>query len=303
MKRIITSAALVILICVASAYALPATTAAPDHAVPGGVRDVVVAHETIKEQQETIHQDVRDTHQDIQENRSAGHENIVDQRQAMRTDVRTDREDVRDNLTTPGEAREDIRGNLTAGHEDIHDQRVATRTFIHGSRVTLAHNVSELRSQIETERDANQAQIANLSAGQKLVLGHMYASQTAAHSLMEMRDIAGDVGPRVADIAEDLNTSAATVQPLEQRIDERNAAVRFFFGGDRDAADRIQGEVTLNQARIDNLTQLMQDPSLQPDVQQAMQEQVNDLQQEQARLSDLAGSEHNATGLFGWIWH
>ena len=91
MKRIITSAAIVMLICVASAWADP---------IPGNVPDVVVAHPTIQDQRETIGQDVRDTHQSIVENWTAGQENIQDQRQAMRTDGTDNREDVRDSLTT-----------------------------------------------------------------------------------------------------------------------------------------------------------------------------------------------------------
>jgi len=130
----------------------------------------------------------------------------------------------------------------------------------------------------------------------------MYDTQVAAHALMEMRNLTGDIGPRVADIAEDLNTSAGTVQPLEERIQDRNTFIRFFAGGDRDAADQINDQVAQNQARIQDLEGLMANTSLQPDVQGAMQEQITALQTEQARLAALAGDERNTTGLFGWLW-
>ena len=298
MKRIITSVAIIMLICVASAWAAPFNTV-PDRVAagqgnvvdpgqPADLAGVVATHQTIQDQRDAIREDAVDTHQDISENRTAGHENNQDQRQAMRSDVSQNREDVRDNLTTVGEAREDIHENLTAGHEEIHGQWVATRTFVHQSRVTLAHNVTEWRSEIRAEHDADYAQIGNLAEGQRRGLDHMYDSQVAAHALMEMRNLTGDIGPRVADIAEDLNTSAGTVQPLEERIQDRNAVIRFFAGGDRDAADQINDQVAQNQQRIQDLEGLMANASLQPDVQQAMQDQITTLQTEQARLSDLA---------------
>ena len=145
-----------------------------------------------------------------------------------------------------------------------------------------------MRSEIRAEHDADYAQIGNLTEGQRGGLDHMYDAQVAAHALMEMRNLTGDIGPGVADIAEDLNTSAGTVQPLEERIQDRNAVIRFFAGGDRDAADQINNQVAQNQQRIQDLEGLMGNASLQPDVQQAMQDQITALQTEQARLSDLA---------------
>ena len=122
----------------------------------------------------------------------------------------------------------------------------------------------------------------------------------SSHIIRE-QNLMGDNGPRVAGIAEDLNVSAGTIEPLEQRIQDRNAIVRFFAGGDRSAADQITDQVAMNNGRIQNLEQIMQNTTLQPDVQQAMQEQITALQQEQTRLSNLAGTEHNATGLFWWL--
>jgi len=219
---------------------------------------------------------------------------VVAARQTIQDQRETIRQDVQD-------THQAVIGNLTAGHEYIEDQREAMGTFIHQSRVTLAQDVTGLRSQIETEREANQARIANLTGGQRATLEHMYDSQAAAHALMEMQGLLGDIGPRVTDIAGDLNASAGVVQPLEERIQDRNAFVRFFVGGDRDAADQINDQVAQNQLRIENLTELMQGGNLQPDVQQAMQEQITALQQQQANLSGLAGSERNSTGLFGWL--
>ena len=74
-----------------------------------------------------------------------------------------------------------------------------------------------------------------------------------------------------------------------------------MFGGDKAAANQIDDQVALNQQRIRTLEQLMQNSTLQPDVQQAMQEQITVLQQEQDRLANLTAAERNTTGLFWWI--
>ena len=310
-KKLIAGIIIFTLLCVTATWAAPAgirpaggmylQATQEGHGVMADVHDVVVTRETIREQRQDIVQDVRETNQDIRENLTAGHEGVQDQRQAMQQDVLANREAVRNNDTSANEARENILGNLTAGHEGIQQEYQGVTVYVRQSGIALADNVTALRAQIQLERQADLAQIANLTAAQRQHLLNVYAVQIAAHSLMAMQNLTGDIGPRVAGIAEDINASESNITPLEQRIENGNSLFRFMFGGDKAAANQIDDQVALNQQRIRTLEQLMQNSTLQPDVQQAMQEQITVLQQEQDRLANLTAAERNTTGLFWWI--
>ena len=311
MKRLIAGIIIFTLLGVTATWAAPVGTAPAGgsylrdnqqgHGIMADVHDVVVTRETIREQRQDIRQDVRETNLDIRENLTAGHEGVQDQQQAVQQDVQENREVVRNNETTTKGALENIHENLTAGHEAIQQEYQGMTAYVHGSRIALADNVTALRAQIQVERETDQAEIANLTAAQKLRLTNWYDVRIAAHSLMAMENLTGEIGPRVAEIADDINASESNITPLEQRIENGNSLFRFMFGGDKAAANQIDDQVALNQQRIQTLEQLVQNSTLQPDVQQAIQEQITVLQQEQDRLANLTAAERNTTGLFWWI--
>jgi len=310
MKKLIASAIIFTLFCVTASWAAPVGMAAggsylqdnqQGHGIVADVHDVVVHSETIREQRQDIRQDVMETHQDIRENLTMGHEGVQDQRQALQQDLQETREAFRNNDTTMNEARENLYENLTAGYEAIQQEHQGMLAYVHQSGIALADNVTALRAQIQAERRTDQAQIANLTAVQREHLMNGYDVQIAAHSLMAMENLTGEIGPRVVGIAEEINASESNITPLEQRIENGNSLFRFMFGGDKAAANQIDDQVALNQQRIQTLEQLMQNSTLQPDVEQAMQEQIMMLQQEQDRLANLTATERNTTGLFWWI--
>ncbi|MGD0079768.1 MAG: hypothetical protein ABSB80_03860 [Methanoregula sp.] len=310
MKKLIASVIIFTLFCVTAALAAPVGMASEDsylqdnqqgHGIMADVHDVVVPSETIREQRQDIRQDVMETHQDIRENLTMGHEGVQDQRQVLQQDLQENREAFRNNDTTTNEARENLYENLTAGYEAIQQEHQGMLAYFHQSGIALADNVTALRAQIQAERRTDQAQIANLTAVQREHLMKGYDVQIAAHSLMAMENLTGEIGPRVVGIADEINASESNITPLEQRIENGNSLFRFMFGGDKAAANQIDDQVALNQQRIQTLEQLMQNSTLQPDVEQAMQEQITVLQQEQDRLANLTATERNTTGLFWWI--
>lgn len=286
MKKLIAGIIIFVLVCIASTGAAPAGTGPagstylqqnqPGQGIAADVHDVVLTQDTIHEQRQDIRQDVRDTNQDIRENFTAGHEAIQDQRQAMYE-------------------------NHTIGNGTIRQERQGMFAYFNQSRIQLADNVTDLQSQILAERQADQAQIANFTDVQKRHLMNWYNVQIASHALMAMQNLTGDIGPQVAEIANDINSTESNITPLEQQIENRNGFFRFLFGGDRSAANQINDQVALNQQRIQTLEQLAQNSTLQPDVQQAMQDQISILEQEQARLANLTATETNSTGLLWWI--
>ena len=97
------------------------------------------------------------------------------------------------------------------------------------------------------------------------------------------------------------NSVQATIR-AEERIQTRNFILSFFFGGDEQAAGEIEQEVNMNQERIQELTQLMNQCECDNEVKAMLQEQIQNMEQEQNRLQELAQEQKKSKGLLGWLW-
>jgi hypothetical protein len=234
--------------------------------------------------------------------------------------VKEAHEAVRENITAVQETIKDLRENLTQQVKDIHQQAVqnitpanltaqdvkAVRDEVHTqikeTRAVVAQNVSDLRAIIKEQKESFKAQIANLSSEVQVIRENQNEVRLAVHSLLAMENLTSGIGPQVSAIAREFNNSAQATERAEMRIQARDAVTRFFAGGDDVAAAELETQVTRNDARIQNLTQLMQAAALDPDVQQVMQEQLQALRQEQERLRTLAQQEKTSRGILGWLW-
>lgn len=126
----------------------------------------------------------------------------------------------------------------------------------------------------------------------------------AVHSMLAMEDLVGGIGRNVSEIARGFNNSVKTTLMAEEKIQKKGGFARFFTGGDKEAAEELEAQVEQNRARIQELKQLMEncDDDCDEEVKTMLQEQVQNMEQEQNRLDELAKSEKARKGLFGWIW-
>ena len=99
------------------------------------------------------------------------------------------------------------------------------------------------------------------------------------HSLLALENRTGGIGPQVSAIAREFNNSANASQQYKNRIRDRDALSRFFFGGDRQAASELANLTAQNQARISEIENLMNTTSLDADTRTMMVEQLELLQQ------------------------
>jgi methyl-accepting chemotaxis protein len=123
----------------------------------------------------------------------------------------------------------------------------------------------------------------------------------AVHSLLAMEDLVGGIGPQVREIARNFNNSVQATIRAEERAQRRNALQRFFAGGDNEAAEEIEEKVNQNKERIQQLKQLREECACGSEVKEIMREQIQNMEQEQTRLQELAQRE-KGKGLFGWLW-
>ena len=163
-------------------------------------------------------------------------------------------------------------------------------------------NASELHERVEQrEREMNQ-EIQSLDEHEQQVYLNQNKVRLAVQSLLAAEELMGGVGTQVSQIAEEINSSVQATIRAEERINSRNTVVRFFAGGDEEAAQEIEQQVIQNQERIQQLQQLVEGGDCDDEVRAVLQEQLQNVELEQTRLQQLALNELNEKGLFGWLW-
>ena len=145
-------------------------------------------------------------------------------------------------------------------------------------------------------------EIQGLEKGKQEIYKNQNRVRLAVHSLLAMEDLVGGIGPQVRDIARNFNNSVQSTIIAEEKIQTRSVFARFFAGGDAEAAEEMEQEVNQNQERIMQLKQLRENCTCTEEVKTMMQEQIQNMEQEQTRLNQLAQEEKQSKGLFGWMW-
>lgn len=199
------------------------------------------------------------------------------------------------------------------GNETGQGQQVQTEQEIQniGEEETLmtqqkeqlrARNTTELKQMIQEKKQEMNQEMQSLGEKQQKVYQNQNRVREAVHALLAMENLTGGIGRNVSQIAREFNNSVQATIRAEERIQTRNMFVRFFAGGDEEAAGEMEQEVNRNQAKIQQLKQLMQECDCDEEVKTMMQEQIQNIEQEQNRLQELAENEKKSKGLFGWLW-
>jgi hypothetical protein len=171
---------------------------------------------------------------------------------------------------------------------------------------TRAVNVTLLHQQIQERKQEQDQKLAGLPLEQQRVTARYSNVSAFVHVLLnetQTREMLGGVGPQVAAYAREFNNSLQSQIRAEERIETRNAFVRFFVGGDEEATGILEQETIRNQERIQQMNQLItQCQDCDPQIQQILQEQIQEMEQQQTRLQQLAQKEKQDKGVFGWLW-
>jgi hypothetical protein len=162
-------------------------------------------------------------------------------------------------------------------------------------------NISQIRDDHDKSHESLNATLRNVSASEQENVKNTNEVRLAVHTLLELESFSGGIGHNVSEIAREFNNSASSSKTFEDRIRNRNAITRLFFGGDRDAARELANLTAQNKARIAELNQLMTGTSLDPEVRAVMEDQVRIMEKEQERLEQLSKHEQEDRGFFGWL--
>jgi hypothetical protein len=166
----------------------------------------------------------------------------------------------------------------------------------------IIRTTERLREKIQERAQQLEQEAAAMGENEQKVLRNQNQVRLAVHTLLDMKDMVGGIGPQVSAIAKEFNNSVQATLRAEEKIQTRSAISRFFAGGDDKAAGELEAEVSQNQARIQQLTQLKDQCECDNETKLMMQEQIQSLEQEQTRLNQMALTEKQSKGLLGWLW-
>ena len=124
----------------------------------------------------------------------------------------------------------------------------------------------------------------------------------AVQAMKMLGEMQGGIGPEVSGIAQGFDNSIQATIQAELKMEKRSGLSKFFAGGDHKAAEAMEQEVQQNQEHIKEMQQLHDGCDCDAEVKAMLQEQIQTMTQEQARLQDRAEQEKSKKGLFGWIW-
>lgn len=213
------------------------------------------------------------------------------------------REAVQQEHRMGGTATGTVRARMEVGDHASESAREHSRAalFLDLGTTTPVFSVAELKAQIAEHRAQFQAELASTSPTERKSLEHASEVSIAVHALLSARGLlGGGIGDQVSQIATQVNDSLASTTGAQMQIAARGFWTNLFFGGDAKAAKVLEKTTAENQARIQQLTGLLNQASTSADVKAQLQTQVQTMEQAQTALAAQAKAQAGLWGLFSW---
>jgi len=160
---------------------------------------------------------------------------------------------------------------------------------------TSTQALEQIQSKIQQKREEVNSTMPNSTQNQKM-------AQVAAQTMEATSSMFGKSEENISKISSEIKNSLEVTTRAEERIRSKSGFVKFFTGGDNEAAGLITQEIVRNESRIRELNRLIEESDFDPQTKAILQEQVQNIEQEQLRLKLLAEQEINNKGILSWLW-
>lgn len=184
---------------------------------------------------------------------------------------------------------------------DVKNESVDVQDKTSSRREAALNRVQDLRS--ERGRGVGRENISNeTDYAVKNITDRRSEVAKSVHSIREMSNFTGQMGPRISEIARDINESMRNLEFYEESISNRGRFSRFFFGGDINSAREIQNQTSQNEERIEEIQSILNESEEIPnEVKDFLEEEIDRIKSEQDRLKELSENETNSRGIFSRI--
>jgi hypothetical protein len=167
--------------------------------------------------------------------------------------------------------------------------------------IIQAQSAQQVRTMIQEHKEEMLGLQQQMKTAAKTTNQNQNEVRSAVHALLAMEELTGGIGPQVSAVAKEYDSSFQATLDAEEKIQSKGGFSRLLFGGDTEAAEELETEVTQNQDQIEQLQQLYEQCDCDEETKQLLQEQIQTMEQEQTRLRTLAQEEKSHKGWFGWL--
>ena len=175
-------------------------------------------------------------------------------------------------------------GNMSGTTQNIQNQNQVT-----------SNREQQVREIVQQKTQEVNSSMGNSPQNQKM-------AQVAVQMMESTASMFGKSEENISKISNEIKNSFEVTTRAEERIRSKSGFVKFFTGGDNEAAGLITQEIVRNENRIRELNRLIEESDFDPQTKAILQEQVQNIEQEQIRLKTLAGEEMQNKGILGWLW-
>ncbi|MBP9749628.1 MAG: hypothetical protein KBD21_02765 [Candidatus Pacebacteria bacterium] len=168
-------------------------------------------------------------------------------------------------------------------------QRALTSAELEGTLETV-------RVQVREEKDAEEG-------ARGIVHANREQAEVALRTMVAAGPLFGSTSPQMLQLTARITERNTKALDAEVRTQERSSIVRFFAGGDNEAADEIQQYASQNRETAREMLQLVETCTTCDDAaRNTLREQVRAIDAEQERMLTLATRERESKGLFGFLF-
>lgn len=207
-----------------------------------------------------------------------------------------------DEPETGAEEKESGQGQQVQTEQETQNLGEESTIMVQQRQQLRAQTKEELKQMVQQRKQEMNQELTGLGKNKEKVYKNQNQVRLAVHSLLAMGGLVGGIGPQVREIARNFNNSVQATIRAEEKIQIRSGFLRFFAGGDDKAAGELEQEINQNRQRIQQLNQLREQCDCDEEVKAMMREQIQNMEQEQNRLQQLAQKEKKSKGIFGWLW-
>lgn len=179
------------------------------------------------------------------------------------------------------------------GHSDNNSSTVIATS---GQENENEHASSEVENATGSENENHATTTGQLNAKE-----HRSVVANFVHSLLDVANREpGGIGQQVRTIAQEQSQSASTTEQAIQKVQSRSKLMTFLIGSDYKSLGVLRSEMVTTQNQINQLNNLV--PSLQnASDTQAVQNQIQSLQQQQTQINNFIQTQESQFSLFGWL--
>ena len=146
------------------------------------------------------------------------------------------------------------------------------------------------------------AGVALAKSDKARVNGEQHRSTVAnfVHELLDVADREGGIGEEVRVIAQEQEQSTGGIAEKIEKIENRGKIRTFLIGTDYKNVGALRSEMVHTRNRIEQLNRTMEKVQNETS-EQALQEQIQTMEQEQTRIEEFLQENESKFSLFGWF--